>query len=74
MDFKTGNQIVSSAGDYSSTVIESMKRKAKCFIGLEEILKAAGFNIIEDGDEREPGIDFTKLEKDTFVKLLSDEG
>ena len=74
MDFKSGNSQVSSAGKYVPTVIDSMKRKAKCFIGLEEILKKAGFTFIEDGDEKEPEIDFTNLEKDTFVKLLSNEG
>lgn len=73
MDFKTGYSRVSSSGKYVNTVIDSFKRKAKCFIGLEEILRAAGFTICDD-PENNVDIDFTKLEKDTLIKLLSNEG
>lgn len=73
MDFKTGYSRVSSSGKYVNTVIDSFKRKAKCFIGLEEILRNAGFTICDD-PEKDVDIDFTKLEKDTLIKLLSNEG
>lgn len=75
MDFVSGKNRVSSSGKYSEVVIDAMKRKMKSLIGLEDILKDAGFTFVSDDDEDEtpPEIDFTNLEKDTFIKLLSSE-
>lgn len=74
MDFGSGRSIVSNSGKYVNTVIDSMKRKAKCFIGINEILKEAGFSVYDEDSENYVEIDFTNLEKDTLINLLSNEG
>lgn len=75
MDFNTGNRRVSYGGKYVDTIVESAKNKADSFIPLKETLLRAGFKIWEpakEGEEHvEPDIDFTNLEKDTLIKLLS---
>jgi len=73
MDFRTGKDRVSRQGDYVEIMVDSMKRKAKSFICLGDILKEAGFEILEDGSERTPDIDFSNPTKDMFTKLLSSE-
>lgn len=73
MDFASGKSRVSSGGKYVSTVTENMSRKARCFIYLDEILHLAGFNIIPDDSEVDADMDFTTLEKDSLVNLLSSE-
>jgi len=70
MDFESGRNRASSGGKYVQTIVDAMKRKAKCFISLKDILLEAGFTFVQDESET-PDIDFTNLEKDTFVKLLS---
>lgn len=70
MDFRTGKDRVSRQGEYVEVVVDSMKRKAKSFIRLDDILKEAGFEILEGGDERTPDIDFSNPTKDMFIKLL----
>jgi hypothetical protein len=72
MDMGSGSQRASYGGKYSETTINLLKKKAKSFVHLDEILWEAGFEILQDGDERKPDIDFTNLEKDTLIKLLSD--
>ena len=69
MDVKSGKRIVSRSGSFSRTIIENMRCKTKGFIGLKEILLRAGFEIAEEGEK--PEIDFTNLEKDTIINLLS---
>ena len=74
MDMGTGKQRVSS-GKYAPIIIEAMKKKAKSFIDLKEVLYRAGFTMwqpAKDGEEEvKPDIDFTNLEKDTLINLLS---
>jgi hypothetical protein len=71
MDFGSGNSRVSHSGKYAKMMIDSFKRKLCSFINLRDILECAKFEILDETDERTPDIDFTNLEKDTFIKLLS---
>ena len=71
MDFGSGNSRVSYSGKYAEMMIDSFKRKLCTFINLRDILECAKFEILDETDERTPDIDFTNLEKDTFINLLS---
>jgi len=70
MQMGTGNRRVST-GKYAPVIIEGLKKKAKCFIGLKEILYRAGFEVLDKDSEEKPDIDFTNLEKDTLINLLA---
>ena len=48
-----------------------MKKKAKSFIDLTEMLYRSGFEVVEKDSEAKPDIDFTNLEKDVLINLLS---
>lgn len=72
MDMGTGNsRVASSQRKYAPIVIEAMKKKAKCFISLKEILYRAGFEILDNRLEVNADIDFRNLEKDTLISLLA---
>ena len=72
MDMGTGNSRVASVQSrFAPTIIEAMKKKAKCFIGLRDILYRSGFEVLEKESEEKPDIDFTNLEKDTLISLLA---
>lgn len=74
MDMGTGKGRVST-GKYAPIIVEAMKKKAKSFIDLKEILLRAGYTLWEPAkegeDEVKPDIDFCNLEKDTIINLLS---
>lgn len=74
MDMQTGKGRVST-GKYAPIIVDAMKKKAKSFIDLKEILLRAGFTLWEPAkegeDEVKPYIDFTNLEKDTLIQLLT---
>lgn len=74
MDMQTGKNRVST-GKYAPIIIDAMKKKAKSFIGLQEVLLRAGFTMWQPAKEGEeevkPDIDFTNLEKDTLIQLLT---
>ena len=74
IDMQTGKNRVST-GKYAPIIVEAMKKKAKSFIDLKEILLRAGFTLWEPAkegeDEVKPDIDFCNLEKDTLINLLS---
>lgn len=70
MQMGTGNRRVSS-GKYAPIIIEAMKKKAKSFIPLKEVLYRAGFEVLDNDSEVKPDIDFTKLEKDTLINLFA---
>lgn len=73
MDKQTGKKRVST-GKYAPIIIDAMKKKAKSFIDIKDILLRAGFTLWEpakDGEEEvKPDIDFTNLEKDSLINLL----
>ena len=71
MDFGSGYNRVSNAGKYVNVMIDAMKNKAKSFVYLKDILLDAGFVIAEDDET--PDIDFTNLEKDTLINLLTED-
>lgn len=72
MDMGTGNsRVASSQRKYASIVIDAMKKKAKCFITLKEILYRAGFEVLDNGSDVEADIDFRNIEKDTLINLLT---
>ena len=70
-DLGTGESRVSRQGKYVGVVIDSLKKKMKSTIWLNEILMRAGFTIVDDDSEDKPDIDFTNIEKDTLISLLS---
>ena len=70
MQMGSGNKRVST-GKYATVIIEALKKKAKSFIPLKEILYRAGFEVLDNESEAEPDIDFTKLEKDTLINLFA---
>ena len=70
MDMTSGKGRVAS-GKYANIIVDAMKKKAKSFIDLKEVLFRAGFEIVEKDSETKPDIDFTNLEKDTLINLLS---
>lgn len=70
-DLVTGNNRVSRQGRYVGVVIGEMKKKFKSTIWLNEILLRAGFTVLDVDSDEKPDIDFTNLEKDTLISLLS---
>jgi hypothetical protein len=80
MDLGTARGRVSVGGKYAENVIEGIKARAEGFVPLKEILLRAGFTVWDpekavdpENPEKvvEPGLDLTKLEKDTLIKLFS---
>ena len=73
MDMCTGkSRVATSQRKYASIVIDAMKKKAKCFITLKEILYRAGFEVLDNNSlDVEADIDFRNLEKDTLINLLA---
>ena len=67
-DFSSGKHAVAKTGKYISDIVKALKFKMRGFIDLEKILLKAGFTV----DEENPEIDFTDLNKDTLISLLSD--
>lgn len=67
MDLQTSNARVSSNNDYQKAFIETMKNRTKHFVMLADILKDAGFTIVDKG----AAIDFTDLKKDILIKLMA---
>lgn len=72
MEFTIGN---ARSTDGTLRVIDAMRRKAKCFIPVETILRKAGFVGINDeplvDSPVTPELDLTQLDKSTLIKLMS---
>jgi len=69
MNLHSGNRIVSGFDEVKKSYINTMCERTKCFVQLKDILLKAGFTEVEDGET--PDIDFSDLEKDTLINLLS---
>jgi hypothetical protein len=72
MALHTGNSIVSSdKPKYAEMMQNAILTKAKCFIKAEDMLKDAGFEIVDESYKGEVDIDFANLDKDSFIALLN---
>lgn len=67
MELEMGKGRVSFGSDYKLRFIDTMAKRCECYLSLKDILLKAGF--VEDNDN--PEIDFTDIEKDTLINLIS---
>ena len=67
MELEIGKDRVSLSSDYKLKFIDTMAKRCDCYVPLKDILLKAGF--VEDNDH--PEIDFTDVEKDTLINLIS---
>lgn len=67
MELEIGKGRIASSSDHNIRLIDTMAKRCECYVSLKDILLKAGF--VED--DNDPDIDFTDIEKDTIIKLLS---
>lgn len=71
MSLHTGNTIVSAQDPKYTTMMQNaIVAKAKSFVKAEDMLKDAGFEIVDESYEGEVDIDFANLDKDSLIALL----
>lgn len=71
MEVHSGNTIVSRAFKKSKDYMKTFANKAKYFIDAEELLKEAGYTIVDETYTGDVDVDFANLEKDSLIKLLA---
>ena len=72
MALHTGNSIVSKGNPkYDEMMQNAILTKAKCFIKAEDMLRDAGFEIVDESYKGEVDIDFANLDKDSLIALLN---
>lgn len=71
MDLHSGNNIVSSYSKGKTEFINTISERTKYYVYLKNILLGAGFTMVDN--EEDADISFKDLNKDTLIKLLSNE-
>jgi hypothetical protein len=71
MEVHSGYGIVSHSTTTQEDYIKTLLNKTEWFIDAAEILKAAGFQIVDETYTGEVDIDFSNLEKDSLISLMA---
>lgn len=71
MEVHSGNRIVSRAHNKSLEYIQALADKTRYFVDATELLKEAGYKIVDETYTGEVDIDFANLEKDTLISLMA---
>lgn len=68
LDLTSGNGRVGRTSEYDVLYTSYIKDTSDCFLSLKDVLKCAGFTLVEDGEEAD--IDLTNLDKSALLKLF----
>ena len=72
MEVHSGNSIVSGRNNsYNEDYINALMAKTEYFVDAEEMLREAGFRIVDENYTGEVDIDFANLDKDSLLSLLA---
>lgn len=72
MEVHSGNSIVSGRNNtHNADYINALMAKTEYFIDAEEMLREAGFQIVDETYTGEVDIDFANLDKDSLLGLLA---
>lgn len=72
MEVHSGNKIVSGRNNkHNDDYINALIAKTKYFVNAEEMLREAGFKIVDENYTGEVDIDFANLDKDSLLSLLA---
>ena len=71
MEVHSGNKIVSGSNGHNEEYIHALMAKTEYFVDAEEMLKEAGFKIVDENYTGEVDIDFANLDKDSLLSLLA---
>ena len=71
MEINSGNKIVSSTNRHNKEYINALMAKTEYFVDAEEMLREAGFQIVDENYTGEVDIDFANLDKDSLLSLLA---
>lgn len=71
MEVHSGNSIVSGRNNiHNEDYINALMAKTEYFVDAEEMLREAGFQIVDENYTGEVDIDFANLDKDSLLSLL----
>lgn len=73
MEVHSGNSIVSSFNSHNEEYINTLMAKTEYFVDAEELLRDAGFQIVDENYTGEVDIDFANLDKDSLLSLLAQQ-
>ena len=72
MEIHSGNKIVSwHNNSHNNDYINALMAKTEYFVDAEEMLREAGFQIVDENYTGEVDIDFANLDKDSLLSLLA---
>ena len=72
MEVHSGNSIVSGRHNtHNDDYINALMSKTEYFVDAEEMLREAGFQIVDENYTGEVDIDFANLDKDSLLSLLA---
>ena len=72
MEVHSGNSIVSGRNNiHNEDYINALMAKTEYFVDAEEMLREAGFEIVNENYTGEVDIDFANLDKDSLLSLLA---
>ncbi len=72
MEVHSGNKIVSGSNNrHNDDYIKALMTKTEYFVDAEEMLREAGFQIVDESYTGEVDIDFANLDKDSLLSLLA---
>ena len=70
MSVNCGGGRVSYGNKYSTMMIDSIMHKSNCFVDSVDILKEAGFNVVDETYTGSVDVDFANLDKDSLIALM----
>lgn len=70
MSVNCGGGRVSYGSKYSTMMIDSIMHKSNCFVDAVDILKEAGFNVVDETYTGSVDVDFANLDKDSLIALM----
>lgn len=71
MEVHSGNSIVSRAFNRSKEYMRALADKTHYFVDAAELLRAAGYEVVDETYTGEVDVDFANLEKDSLIKLMA---
>ena len=71
MEIHSGNKIVSGCNNKHNDYINALIAKTDYFVDAEEMLREAGFQIVDENYIGDVDIDFGNLDKDSLLGLLA---
>lgn len=70
MEVHSGNHIVSRAFNKAPQYMEALTAKSRYFVDAVDLLKDAGYTIVDENYTGEVDIDMANLEKDSLISLM----